>query len=699
MKIRIKLCIALISLTLISTLAISLFSISEFESYAKEKAYDETLSNQTIRTEELSSFFQGIISSQKDTASLMFIRDFLELANDSGISDYSTIEGIDKVNEEITSIKRNLSYVSDVYLINAEGIIVASSDTSFIGKKLQGYNDIVSGITAYNGIGEICTDNQGKSYTTVSRRIFSSNNAKIGILYEKIDLSKITDIINTPNPASHVDVIVIDHSGNILNGSDRSISTLEKHQTYRDLAPMLTPVSVALSGGGTEESIITEYSSGVDRYQIFGNQVKTGQWCLASISSGRILDSSISDSVKPIKIFSSVIFIPLTAGVILVIIWFTAPIQRITQLLYQKSKGNNTVKLDIKTNDEFGEISDSFNTLFDNIYESEQRYRTVVSMIDNTIFEVNLKTNKIYVSDNFNKKFDFRSADDSVTSSFLFKIKVYKDDSSTFSKDVDAILSNKEQWRGEYRIRNKYGDFTWFRIIAKKFNDNSGAPSKIIGLISDIDKEKKSEINLIQKACFDALTRLYNRETFMRILEAEMDKSAERKSLDAFLFVDLDNFKHFNDEYGHACGDEVLKFVADSIKEITYGRGFGGRIGGDEFVFCLTQLTLIGDAGKAAGELIDVLDRGFDSESTGLHLNIHCSIGIAFFRENGDSPSELKESADAAMYEIKKNGKSNFGYSQNVNVESSSLPSDISDVLDKPLEAQYSANGSDSNIW
>lgn len=185
-------------------------------------------------------------------------------------------------------------------------------------------------------------------------------------------------------------------------------------------------------------------------------------------------------------------------------------------------------------------------------------------------------------------------------------------------------------------------------------------------MIADIDREKKSTINLMQKANYDALTQLFNRASFLRSLDEEMRQSESRRSLDALMFIDLDDFKHFNDEYGHKCGDDVLKFVAESIKELTSDRGFGGRLGGDEFVMCLTNLKLIGDAGKVADDMIKTLNAGFKSESTGLQLNIHCSIGIAFFRENGSNPTELLESADTAMYKIKKSGKSNYAFADGV---------------------------------
>ena len=193
-------------------------------------------------------------------------------------------------------------------------------------------------------------------------------------------------------------------------------------------------------------------------------------------------------------------------------------------------------------------------------------------------------------------------------------------------------------------------------------------------MLVDIDREKKSAITLIQKANYDQLTSLYNRATFLRTLDEEILLSYSRRSLDALMFIDLDDFKHFNDEYGHKCGDEVLVFVAETIKEITFDKGFGGRLGGDEFVMCLTNLKLIGDAGKAAGEIISILNEGFTSESTQLHLNIHCSIGIAFFRENGANSTELLEAADAAMYKIKKSGKSNYAFAgSNATEESGKL--------------------------
>ncbi len=270
----------------------------------------------------------------------------------------------------------------------------------------------------------------------------------------------------------------------------------------------------------------------------------------------------------------------------------------------------------------------------------------------------------MFVSKNFNKKFSYRPKDDSMKESFFYKIHVHKDDKERYMNDLERILGPANFMQGEYRVKSIYGDFIWIMIKATKFYNRDEIPTKIVGVIMDIDKEKKSEMHLIQRASNDALTQLFNREAFIKSLTAAIDESAAKKSLDAMMFIDLDDFKFFNDQYGHACGDEVLKFVADTLKEISFERGFAGRFGGDEFVICLTNLTLYGDSGKIAQEIIDILGNGFTSESTGLKLNVHCSVGIAFLRESGKNAEEVIAAADEAMYNIKKHGKSAYAYAK-----------------------------------
>ena len=133
-----------------------------------------------------------------------------------------------------------------------------------------------------------------------------------------------------------------------------------------------------------------------------------------------------------------------------------------------------------------------------------------------------------------------------------------------------------------------------------------------------------------------------------------------------------------------------MKFTADTIKELCFGHGFGGRFGGDEFIICITGLTLIGDAGETASEMIRILSSGFISESTGICLSVTCSIGIAFFRENGNTCDEVIAASDNAMYKIKKHGKSAFAYA-----EADDTSAGASIKMGKPIDSDNSREQQD----
>ena len=123
----------------------------------------------------------------------------------------------------------------------------------------------------------------------------------------------------------------------------------------------------------------------------------------------------------------------------------------------------------------------------------------------------------------------------------------------------------------------------------------------------------------------------------------------------------MDNFKHYNDDYSHATGDQVLKFLAKTIKETVEGIGFAGRYGGDEFVM-MVRNTEVNDPAKIAQDLINKLAEGFDAD-IGERLSVSVSIGIAVIKDNYNTRVEyLIGKADDAMYSVKKSGKSNYAF-------------------------------------
>ncbi len=371
-----------------------------------------------------------------------------------------------------------------------------------------------------------------------------------------------------------------------------------------------------------------------------------------------IIAGSASSGIITVVVILSILFIVAAIAVSVVV---TKPLSTIEETLIKIRRGDHEARITTVSNNEYGQISRAFNNLVDEIVVSEDRYRTIVEMSDNIIFEWNFKTNEVFFSNNFNKKFSYRAPSDHFADSFLLKAKLHSDDSDRYKSDLEK-LGNGDEFKGnEYRMKNIYGDFIWVLMRTATLRDKEGNPIKIVGVMVDIDRAKKSEQQLTARASFDALTELYNRETIESQIDNEIALSEARKSEMAVLFVDVDDFKHFNDQYSHATGDQVLKFVARTVNNIVGEYGFAGRYGGDEFIACIRNAE-INDPARAAQDIIARLDEGFECDS-GDRLRISVSIGIALIKDDYNTRVEyLIGKADDAMYSVKKNGKSNFAF-------------------------------------
>ena len=337
------------------------------------------------------------------------------------------------------------------------------------------------------------------------------------------------------------------------------------------------------------------------------------------------------------------------------------PLNNIEETLVKIIRGDHEARIKTISNNEYGQMSRAFNNIVDEIVVSEDRYRVISEMSDNIIFEWNFKTNDVTFSNNFNKKFSYRPPSDHFGDSFLMKAKIHPEDVDRYRSDLDQLEKGRNFENNEYRIKNIYGDFIWILIRTATLKDADGRPLKAVGVMVDIDRAKKSEAKLTEQASYDALTELYNRETIESQIDNEISLSEMRQSEMAVLFVDVDDFKHFNDNYSHATGDQVLKFLAKTIKEAVDGIGFAGRYGGDEFI-AMIRNTEVNSPAEIAQKLIDKLAAGFDAD-IGERLSVSVSIGIAVIKDDYNTRVEyLIGKADDAMYSVKKSGKANYAF-------------------------------------
>jgi diguanylate cyclase len=155
----------------------------------------------------------------------------------------------------------------------------------------------------------------------------------------------------------------------------------------------------------------------------------------------------------------------------------------------------------------------------------------------------------------------------------------------------------------------------------------------------------------------DPLTTLSNRKFFDQGLEKSMAEAKEANQPLALLMADIDNFKSFNDKYGHLTGDQVLRLVALSVKQNVKGRDVAARYGGEEFVVALPNTSLQSAITVAEHIRRAVMTKELVKRSTGERLGrVTISIGAAVLRP-GDTPQTLIERADVCLYAAKRNGR------------------------------------------
>lgn len=170
-------------------------------------------------------------------------------------------------------------------------------------------------------------------------------------------------------------------------------------------------------------------------------------------------------------------------------------------------------------------------------------------------------------------------------------------------------------------------------------------------LITQLEKEKNRAYQL---ASHDYLTGIPNRLLFHEIATAEIARARRSRNLYALMFMDLDKFKLINDTLGHAAGDALLQEVAKRLRSVLREYDLVARMGGDEFVILLSEMTSEEHIAEIAAKLVRVISEPYPGLLGNESLSTTPSIGIALYPRDGQSVDALLTSADIAMYNAKK---------------------------------------------
>ncbi len=216
------------------------------------------------------------------------------------------------------------------------------------------------------------------------------------------------------------------------------------------------------------------------------------------------------------------------------------------------------------------------------------------------------------------------------------------------------VAGDIDSYEIEKRYLRRDGSVLWGRLAASLVRDEDGEPRYFVSQIQDISEFRAAQDELEQRALYDSLTGVGNRNLLMDRLTAALLASPEQpRTPVAVAFCDLDDFKQINDTYGHAIGDLVLKEVAHRLRDTVRGNDTVARMGSDEFVILFPQV-------ESPQEAMTVFDRAQRVVAQpmvidGHTLSVLMSGGVALGHP-GDRPDSLLRNADVAMYAAKERG-------------------------------------------
>lgn len=296
-------------------------------------------------------------------------------------------------------------------------------------------------------------------------------------------------------------------------------------------------------------------------------------------------------------------------------------------------------------------------------YETEEadnllKYKKLLGYMNDVIMECDTVNNTFIYDKKAYKDFFHQDTNYSIMDEWFWDFCTYyvhEDDKEKLDmfRDIDVIkrVQNRDLvFQTHVRVKRD-NDYIWikltFVLIPSKCNtyvDN------IFILIQDYSSAMAERMTNLMYARIDSLTQTWNR----RYSEELISKRIKTNGNGLFAIFDVDNFKNVNDSFGHLTGDQLLRKISHVVCENISDDDVFGRMGGDEFI-----LYLKGDFNDCLVHFHAILDNlKFNYYENDQKITITCSAGVARINNRRTNFTELYESADAALYDAKRSGKS-----------------------------------------
>jgi len=307
--------------------------------------------------------------------------------------------------------------------------------------------------------------------------------------------------------------------------------------------------------------------------------------------------------------------------------------------------------------------------------DSELRYRRLFEAAQDGILILDAKTGAIKDVNPFLEKLLGYTEEEFIDKK-LWEVGAFKDIKA--SKDAFLALQKNEYIRyKDLPLRAKNGQLIQVEFVSNVYKE--GQEKVIQCNIRDITERIhvhaaliKNEAILREQSVRDQLTGLFNRRYLEETMKRELKRAARKNYSLGVMMIDIDNFKVYNDYFGHAAGDAVLREFGQLLIRNIREEDIVCRYGGDEFIIVLPDSSIQVTCERA--EQILEFSKHLEMQFEGRILSvISISIGISFYPQNGSSKGQIFNAADMALFRAKNEGRGRVCVSDQLMVSQKSI--------------------------
>lgn len=306
------------------------------------------------------------------------------------------------------------------------------------------------------------------------------------------------------------------------------------------------------------------------------------------------------------------------------------------------------------------ELRIQYNTLCEKeelLRVNERRYKFAVDGANDGIWDINLETGIVYLSNRGKDIFNIEEQGNTFHISEVEKYECNGNNQFFIEKIQEILNSNTDSYNQEIKFIDKNGKEKHILCRGKALR-KAGEITYAAGSFTDITNRKKSDEITRRLVYYNPITGLKNRTYIMQEFPNLIEKTKIENGRAALIFIDIDNFKAINDNFGHLAGDEFLRKISKNLRKILKYEDYLCHLGGDEFLVLVRSAKDKKQLEKISESLLNMFKKTFKIKNQEIYY-ITASIGIAILKKE-DNFQTLFNHADDAMYCAKKEGKNRY---------------------------------------